>query len=525
MRYRISKLLEPLKHLKLFTLVIRVWVWLKLRVAPRTIGKWTVSLLATTAWGIVFLFLVLEIRNAIVSPPNDPFALVRSILLVIAAWIGLPFLIWRTLIAHSQKNNERDNYNAEALAKAVSLLGATSEFAGNKPLPAVEVRIGAIYALERLSQQSQYDYDRVIEILAAYVRDQCGPPQEFLYSGPDPDEQEITSKTRTGRLHEYCEALRDWHEQLRATPPAQRSDIAIALIVLFRSFETQPWGKPIEGSDPPKLYSVLSGLNLQGADISDLLLTVGETSTDLGLDNAAFNAASVNFVELKDGHSLVAPVVKFLPEHGLMVGPRSLSGCNLTSATMKLYEHFPRLEGATLTFANMEGAKCNSGSFRGAVLLGTNLQHIEAKRAKFGLIYAKDARFNWADLEKSEFNGAYLKGTQFAMANLRDACFDGADVEGTVFDGAILTNADLSGVRNLSEEQLKTAFGTLSTKLPNDVVRPPNLQYANEQSLVVEEEWTSMRNSRWPAEERDTSSDGKFKVARVGILEHADWPP
>ena len=47
--------------------------------------------------------------------------------------------------------------------------------------PNLEVRIGAIYALERIAQDSLRDHIQIMEILCAYIRENshATPPQDF----------------------------------------------------------------------------------------------------------------------------------------------------------------------------------------------------------------------------------------------------------------------------------------------------------------------------------------------------------
>ena len=54
----------------------------------------------------------------------------------------------------------------ERFTRAVDQLGAIDQL-GN---PAIEIRLGGIYALERIANESEKDYWPIMEILTAYVR-------------------------------------------------------------------------------------------------------------------------------------------------------------------------------------------------------------------------------------------------------------------------------------------------------------------------------------------------------------------
>ena len=60
----------------------------------------------------------------------------------------------------------QDSQITERFTRAVDQLGATDQL-GN---PAIEIRLGGIYALERIANESEKDYWSIMEILTAYVR-------------------------------------------------------------------------------------------------------------------------------------------------------------------------------------------------------------------------------------------------------------------------------------------------------------------------------------------------------------------
>jgi uncharacterized protein YjbI with pentapeptide repeats len=97
-----------------------------------------------------------------------------SLILVIGSIVGVIFLIWREFTAHRQANTAEKRHTAQTEAdkerritdnftKAIELLGK----------PEIEVRLGAIYALERIAQESQQDHWPIMETLTAYVRTRC----------------------------------------------------------------------------------------------------------------------------------------------------------------------------------------------------------------------------------------------------------------------------------------------------------------------------------------------------------------
>ncbi len=132
---------------------------------------------------------------------------IRNTGLVLAAVIGVPFIVWRSVVAQKQVNVAEQSHITDQINKAVEGLGAEkvvrqhlkskngsllyhekeiaeediSEDNRNKldfkrPViveltqPNLEVRIGAIYALERIAQDSDRDHDQIMDILCTYAR-------------------------------------------------------------------------------------------------------------------------------------------------------------------------------------------------------------------------------------------------------------------------------------------------------------------------------------------------------------------
>ena len=96
--------------------------------------------------------------------------LIRNYGLVVAAGIGLVLAWWRSrasnrqaLAALQQAEVARRNHVVEMFNRAVDQLGSEK----------LEVRLGAIYTLKRISRDPQYaDYKvPILETLAAYVRE------------------------------------------------------------------------------------------------------------------------------------------------------------------------------------------------------------------------------------------------------------------------------------------------------------------------------------------------------------------
>ena len=94
-----------------------------------------------------------------VTQENQSRATLAQILGGIAVGIGIYFA-WGNL------TTAREGQITERFTRAVNQLGAIDQ-SGN---PSIEIRLGGIYALERIANESDKDYWPIMEILTAYVR-------------------------------------------------------------------------------------------------------------------------------------------------------------------------------------------------------------------------------------------------------------------------------------------------------------------------------------------------------------------
>ncbi len=174
---------------------------------------------------------------------------IRNIGLVLAAMIGVPFVIWRSAIAQKQVNVAEQGQITDRINKAVEGLGTEKTIKRqrtdpngllvyeldsdgsvifSKPIfeetsePNIEVRVGAIYALERIAQDSDRDHIQIMEILCAYIRENA-PAENAEPLPSDPDKEPSAVEVRT------------WSHQL----DGPRTDIRVALEVIGRRSKNQ----------------------------------------------------------------------------------------------------------------------------------------------------------------------------------------------------------------------------------------------------------------------------------------------
>ncbi|WP_395174588.1 pentapeptide repeat-containing protein [Roseibium alexandrii] len=134
---------------------------------------------------------------------------IRNLGLLLVALFGAPFLVWRSFVAQRQVDVSEQGHITDRINQAIEALGAektekvlvenprykkqdgdwardnfgnpipatrpdgeaiVDRTAYERSMPNLEVRLGAIYALERIAQDSLRDHIQIMEILCAYVR-------------------------------------------------------------------------------------------------------------------------------------------------------------------------------------------------------------------------------------------------------------------------------------------------------------------------------------------------------------------
>jgi hypothetical protein len=98
--------------------------------------------------------------EAVFKAENDARATLAQIVGGFAVLIGLYFA-WTNIIA------TKEGQITDRFYKAIEQLGATDD----KGNPKLELRLGGIYALERIARDSERDHWPIMEVLTAYVRE------------------------------------------------------------------------------------------------------------------------------------------------------------------------------------------------------------------------------------------------------------------------------------------------------------------------------------------------------------------
>ena len=93
---------------------------------------------------------------------------IRNLGLVVAAMIGLPFVIWRSIVADRQAATAQRQSEIAQSGLLNERYQKGAEMLGSEVLA---VRLGGIYALEALARENSGNYHRqIMNLLCAFVR-------------------------------------------------------------------------------------------------------------------------------------------------------------------------------------------------------------------------------------------------------------------------------------------------------------------------------------------------------------------
>jgi hypothetical protein len=209
---------------------------------------------------------------------------------------------------NQQKLNEEGQIT-DRFTKAVELIGSQE----------VEVRTAGLYALERISKDSQKDYWTIMEIVSAFVREKShnfGVVNQASDSG-----QRSQSTSSKNRQRENV-----------------ASDIKAALTILGTRNGLDPVGKKIN----------LKKANLQNIDLSDL-----------NFSNTDFSDADLSDAILSETKLINAVLVGTTLKGAMISDNTDLTGADLSSADLR---------GASLSGVKVTELKFEDTDFRGTDL-------------------------------------------------------------------------------------------------------------------------------------------------------------
>lgn len=297
---------------------------------------------------------------------------------IVTAFTAVGALIFTAL----SLNATRDQVAAAQQGQYTDRYSRAVEQLGQQGPDKLQIRLGGIYALERLAHDSPRDQPTIIEVLSAFVRTNARQQDNLLGDCPE----------QNGK---------------------PREDVQAALTVIGRREVANDNGHAINLSFACLSVMDLRGANFVGADLVRVNLEKARladadfSGAEFGysvlrhanLDNAKFHGAQLAASDLTDVNS-------YAYDHG-QGSPASFQGAFMGGAVLTHAD----LRGADLRRVNLGGATIVDAYLPGADLRGANLLN--------------------ADLTNTVLSDAKLQG-----ANLIRAIHVGAKIDDVVTDGA-----------------------------------------------------------------------------------------
>jgi hypothetical protein len=281
------------------------------------------------------------------------------------------YFTWRTL----QVN--REGQITERFTRAIEQLGATHGDNSKN----LELRLGGIYALERIARESEEDHWSIMEVLTAYVR-QHAPRR--------PEEAQQVEEDATVEKESVEDSI------LRLLPkksePSEVSDLAadIQAIMTVIGRRTRSWGHG--EPEPLDLHETnLPGTNLESADLTGANLS-GANLSGADLTGAWLPGANLSGANLSEAE---------------------LSGANLSAA-----------DGSTATGTFWARANLSAADLSGANLMDADLSEALLPGANLTGALLTVANLSEAELSGANLTGAYLSAADLAQDQLEEAIGD-----------------------------------------------------------------------------------------------------
>ncbi|MFB6515591.1 pentapeptide repeat-containing protein [Streptomyces virginiae] len=316
----------------------------------------------------------------------------------------------------------------------------------NLGAPSMHVRIGGIYALGRIMQDSPRDDPTVASVLSAYIRDKA----------PLSTKKPAQSDETTVPPADVCAAL----TVLANRPIALRSDGTEPVFVVdlqnVNLAGLRLDSVPLFGPNATKKRN-FRGVNLNSSNLKRSVFSLSDfhradlRRTNLvaaefvksDLSDAWLAGANLEHALLFDSnltrvHAAHANLTyaNFGKPTGLAIAEAAnLSEADLRRATLT----DTGLRGVNLTRANLAGANLAGANLAGANLAGANLAGADLRGA---ILHSPDGPSWSATVGDASFNAADLRG-----ADLRDVDFKEADLRGADLRGAKLVGTTLSGAK------------------------------------------------------------------------------
>jgi uncharacterized protein YjbI with pentapeptide repeats len=337
---------------------------------------------------------------------------------------------------NERANRERERQGQEALwtdlyTRAVEQLGHDRR----------GVRLGGIYALERIARDADNYYQQIIDVLSAYVRENAPWP-------PASGEESIEEAER---------APPSTREEALSSRIRPKEDIQAALNVLrrLRSMYEESESLRIDLSRADLRGAHLEGIHLENAHLYQSNLTgahlTGARLTGAYLPEAILRGADLTGADLRGAVQFDADLTGAILTRAYLerayLRRADLTGAHLTGAY---------LTKADLTGANLTEAKMLRAELTEAILTEADLTKAELTRAKM-----REAKLMQAILTRAFLAEAKLMQANLTEAKLEEAFLALANLSGTLLDGGALRSVREITWKQISAAVIRDEYGSV----------------------------------------------------------------
>lgn len=354
----------------------------------------------------------------------------------LTALVTAPLALIRVATTERQTRTTEQGHMTDRITQAVEQLGAekvvkkivmdkSGEVVTRERSEAnLEVRIGGLLSLERIAQDSTIydkgrDHVRVMEIICAYIRNNAPAskaksfPKDGLNRPADGADDDQAQATHPGPVRDHDERLAEWVQTL----DKPREDIMLALTILGRRSAKQRRIEAAHGQ-------------------------TGVTEADWGFDRPCPGLTGA--------------------EQNMAADPAIIARLNARLARWQ--DKMRNYPGYQL---DLRDVCLQRGDFSGFRLEGVRLDGARLEGAILRRIQLRGAELSEAHLEMADLQDAVLEGALIAETDLT-----GANLSGLLLNYILLWNMDFSTGTNLTENQLRLAFGDGGISLPKGFMWP-----------------------------------------------------
>ena len=386
---------------------------------------WVVGIAAVLAIGGLLSW---RYWDALADDKESLSTTIRNVGLVVGGIIAILLAVWRSIVAERQADTAQQSLLNERYERGAEMLGSD----------VLSVRLGGIYALQRLAQEHPEEYHlQIMRLMCAFVR----------YPTED---QSFLDKQSTDEPTPLIRPDIDAAMAAFVNRDEQRLDIESEA-----HFTVDLQTAKLRGAH--YAHANLSGARLHRADMSKAELPnahmSGSDLTCANLSEANLSRADLSYADLDDAELPNATLIRTL--RGAIMTGATLTGANLVDANdLGLADLTGRTGGVSgmrdylvrrarrrnnLSRARLIGT--HTTDLSGSRLIGTNLSGARLDDAECHPHTHNHDRGNSDWSEPCRRQGTDLTGANIAHANLSGASLRG----GAELSGANLSTYDLSG--------------------------------------------------------------------------------